>query len=248
MNTSADSTGQLQDRIAVITGASRGIGRSVAKAFAQEGAHLILIARTSGALEDVDDEVRSAGGSATLVPLDLQDVDAIDRLGASIYERWGKLDILVGNAAMLGNLSPLGHITPKEWDQVLNLNLTINWRLIRSLDPLLRQSDAGRAIFVSSGVAQTHKAYWGTYAVSKAGLEALAGIYAHENENASINCNVINPGAMRTDMRAAAMPGEDPMHLPHPDEVSPLFLELASPSCTRNGEVISFREWATQQI
>jgi len=247
MNDSADSNGQLQGRIAVVTGASRGIGRSVAKAFAGEGAHLILIARTSGALEEVDDEVRSAGGSATLVPLDLTDVDAIDRLGASIYERWGKLDILVGNAAMLGNLSPLGHITPKEWDQVLNLNLTINWRLIRSLDPLLRQSSAGRAIFVSSSVAQSHKAYWGTYAVSKAGLEALAGIYAHENENSSINCNVINPGATRTDMRAAAMPGEDPMHLPHPDEVAPLFLELANPDCTKNGEVISFREWQVEQ-
>ena len=246
MNDSADTDGQLQGRIAVITGASRGIGRSIATAFGKQGAHLILIARTSGALEEVDDEIRSAGGSATLVPLDLHDFEAIDRLGASIYERWGKLDILIGNAGTLGTLSPLGHIDPKEWQRVLDLNLTVNWRLIRSLDPLLRQSDAGRAVFVSSGVAQSHKAYWGTYAVSKAGLEALARIYAHENENSSINCNLVNPGAMRTNMRAAAMPGEDPMHLPHPDEVAPLFLELARADCQKNGEIISFREWQVE--
>ncbi len=243
MTSSDQTTGRLEGRLAVITGASRGIGKSVSLAFAREGAHCILVARTPGALEDVDDAIQALGGSATLVPVDLTDFDAIDRLGASIYERWGKLDILIGNAGILGTLSPIGHIKVEEWQKVLDVNLTANWRLLRSLDPLLRESDAGRVIMVSSGVAQTHKAYWGTYAVSKAAVEAMAGIYANENANTHINCNTINPGATRTNMRAQAMPGEDPETLPHPDEVAQLFLELALPSCDQNGAVINFREW-----
>jgi len=243
MTPSRPSPRRLDGRLAVVTGASRGIGRSVALALAREGAHTILVARTVGALEEVDDEIKKIGSSATLVPLDLTDFAAIDRLGAHIYERWKKLDVVVGNAGILGSLTPVAHIDPKEWDTVLGVNLTANWRLLRSFDPLLRQSDAGRVVFVTSGVARTHKAYWATYAISKAGLEALAGLYAAENQKNAIRCNVVNPGAMRTAMRAAAMPGENPESLPHPDEVAPLFVELALPSCNRNGEVIDFREW-----
>ncbi len=242
--TSASTTqGRLSGRLAVITGASRGIGRAVALAYAREGAHIIAIARTVGALEELDDAVQAAGGSATLVPLDITDFEALDRLGAHLFERWGKLDILVGNAGILGSLTPLAHIAPDEWQAVLDTNLTANWRLIRSLDPLLKRSDAGRVIFVSSGVARSHKAYWATYAVSKAGLEALARIYAAETRKTPITCNVVNPGATRTHMRARAMPGEDPQTLPAPETLTPLFVELASPSCTQSGEIIDARDW-----
>lgn len=245
--TSSPDRGRLAGRLAVITGASRGIGRAVACAFGKQGAHVILVARTAGGLEEVDDEIKAMGGSATLVPLDITDFDALDRLGASIYERWGKLDILVGNAGILGSLTPLGHITPKEWQSVLDTNLTANWRLIRSLDPLLQQSDAARVIFVSSGVARSHKAYWATYAVSKAGLEALAGLYAAENMKTHLCCNVVNPGPVRTHMRAKAMPGEDPQTLPHPSELTPLFIDLACPSSTRTGDIIDFKAWRESQ-
>jgi len=247
MDRNSSEHGRLSGRLAVITGASRGIGRAVACAFADEGAHVILLARTVGGLEEVDDEIKSKGGSATLVPADITDFDALDRLGASIYERWGKLDILVGNAGILGTLTPLGHIAPKEWRRVIDTNLTANWRLVRSLDPLLQKSDAARVIFVSSGVAQSHKAYWATYAVSKAGLEALSGLYAAENMKSPLCCNVINPGPMRTHMRAKAMPGEDPQKLPRPREVAPLFVELASPAYERTGDVIDYRAWRTAQ-
>ena len=172
---------RLAGRLALVTGATRGIGRAVALAYAKEGAHLILVGRTAGALEEVDDEIRSLGGNATLLTLDLKNRDKIDALGPTIYQRWQKLDIVVGNAGILGPLSPLGHVTADAWDEVLNVNLTANWRLIRTLDPLLRRSDAGRAIFVSSGAAVSRAAYWGPYAVSKAGLEALVVTYAHEH-------------------------------------------------------------------
>lgn len=231
----------LDGRLALITGATRGIGAAVAKAYAAAGAHCILAGRTQGALEELYDAITEAGGTCTAVPIDVRDFDALDQFGASIYERWGKLDILVGNAGMLGSITPLPHVDPKEWQEVLDINLTANWRLIRSLDPLLRQSDAARVIFVTSGVARSHKAYWAGYAVSKAGLEAMANIYAAECVNTPIKVNLINPGPMRTHMRAKAMPGEDPDTLPHPDELAPLFVEMASPEYQENGTLVNFK-------
>jgi NAD(P)-dependent dehydrogenase (short-subunit alcohol dehydrogenase family) len=235
--------GRLAGRIAVITGASRGIGRAVAMAFAAEGAHLILVARTAGALEEVDDAIRTSGGSATLVPLDLRDFDALDRLGASIHQRWGRLDCLVANAGTLGLLTPITHLKPKDWAQVMDVNVTANYRLLRSLDPLLRQSDAGRVIFVTSGAATSFRAYWGPYAISKAALEAMAYTYAAEVGNTTnVRVNLINPGPIRTAMRAQAMPGESPSTLPRPEVIAPLFVDLALPACEQHGERISFRD------
>ncbi len=231
---------RLEGRIAVITGASRGIGRAVALACAREGAHVILLARTQGGLEEVDDDIKAAGGNATLVPVDLQDFDAIDRLGASIFERWGKLDILVGNAGILGKLTPLDHIDPEVWDRVMAINVTANWRLIRSLDPLLQQSDAGRAVFVTSGAAVNCGAYWGVYSVSKAALDALIKTYAAENASKSVAANLFNPGPVRTGMRAQAMPGEDPETLPTPEMVAETFIPLVTPECSQNGMVYDF--------
>jgi NAD(P)-dependent dehydrogenase (short-subunit alcohol dehydrogenase family) len=228
-------------RIALVTGASRGIGRAAAKALADEGAHVILVARTVGALEELDDEIRSAGGSATLVPLDLRDFPALDRLGATIFERWGKLDALLGNAGVLGSLSPLTHLDPRTFTECLDVNVTANWRLIRSLDPLLRQSDAGRALFLTSGAAHKFRAYWGAYAMSKAALEAIVYTYAAECAATPVKANLLNPGPLRTRMRQNAMPGEDPATLDPPEAVCPLILELLSPACMKNGELVSFR-------
>jgi NAD(P)-dependent dehydrogenase (short-subunit alcohol dehydrogenase family) len=233
----------LANRLALITGASRGLGRATAIALAKAGAHVILLGRTTGALEEIDDEIKTFGEPATLLTLDLRKGETIDGLGPTIYERWGKLDIFVANAAMLGPLSPLHHVTADSWQQVIDVNLTANWRLIRTLDPVLKRSDAGRAIFISSGAASGHYAYWGPYAVSKAGLEALARTYAAECENSPVRVSIVNPGAMRTTMRAKAFPGEDPMTLPAPDEVAPLIVELSLPSSTIHGELIRFREW-----
>jgi len=236
-------TGLLEHRIALITGASRGIGRAVALAFAREGAHVIATARTQGALEELDDEIGQLGGSATLVPLDLTDSAGIDRLGAAIFERWGHLDILVANAGILGDLSPLGHISPGDWDAILAINLTANWRLIRSFDALLRQAEAGRAVFVSSGAARNFKAYWGGYAVSKAALEALVKTYAAELENTStVRVNLINPGPVRTGLRAKAFPGEDPQTLPTPDDLAPLFVTMSAADYDQNGVVVNFAD------
>ncbi|MGI9387142.1 MAG: SDR family NAD(P)-dependent oxidoreductase, partial [Methyloligellaceae bacterium] len=204
---------QFQDRIALITGASRGIGREVALAFAREGAHTILLARTRGALEELSDEIRRLGGTCTLLPLNLAKSDKIEGLGPTILDRWGRLDIFVGNAGILGPLSPLGHISEKDWRQVLETNLTANWRLIRSVDPLLRLSDAGRAIFVTSGAARSCRAYWGPYSVTKAALEALVKTYANEVESTNVKVNLLSPGAVATGMRAQAYPGEDPERL-----------------------------------
>jgi NAD(P)-dependent dehydrogenase (short-subunit alcohol dehydrogenase family) len=231
------SAPRLAGRLALITGATRGIGRAVALAYAREGAHLILVGRTAGALEEVDDEVRALGAGATLLTLDLKSLDKIDALGPTIYQRWEKLDILVGNAGILGPLSPLGHVTADAWNEVLQVNLTANWRLIRTLDPLLRRSNAGRAIFVSSGAATAPRAYWGPYAVSKAGLEALVKVYANEVENTPVRVNLINPGPTRTGMRAKAFPGEDPASLKPPDHVVETFVRLAEPACKDNGRL-----------
>jgi NAD(P)-dependent dehydrogenase (short-subunit alcohol dehydrogenase family) len=234
------ATGKLGGRIALVTGASRGLGAAIARAYAREGAELILTARTVGGLEEVDDEIRKISGKTSLlVPLDLKDGDAIDRLGAALFERYGRLDVLVGNAGQLGTLSPIGHIKPAEWQDVIDVNLTANWRLIRSLDPLLRQSAAGRAIFVSSGAARGPRAYWGTYAVSKAALEMMVGVYAQEIQQTNVRANLIDPGRTRTRMRAKAYPGEDPMSLKAPDEITGRFIDLASADFTGNGQIVN---------
>jgi NAD(P)-dependent dehydrogenase (short-subunit alcohol dehydrogenase family) len=232
--------GKLNGRIALVTGASRGIGRALALAMAGEGAHVVAVARTTGALEELDDDIKSAGGSASLVPMDLRKPDGIDQLGGVVFERWKRLDILVGNAGVLGGLSPLGHIEPKTWDEVMAVNVTANWRLIRSFDPLLRQSEAGRAVFVTSGAARTIYAYWGPYAVSKAALETLAKTYAAETVKTAIKVNLLNPGPIRTRMRAQAMPGEDPNSLPPPEAVAEAFLPLVLPNQKESGLIYDF--------
>ena len=236
----ATEDGPLAGRIACVTGASRGIGRAAALALARTGAHVIAVARTQGGLEELDDAVKAEGGSATLVPLDLADYDGIDRLGAAIDARWGRLDILVGNAGILGNLMPLGHVTPKVWGQVMDVNVTANWRLIRSLDPLLRRSDAGRAVFVTSGAATKCRAYWGPYAVSKAALDALVRTYAAETERTRVRAMLVNPGPLRTAMRQAAMPGEDPDSLRTPDDLAPHVVRLVSPDWDQTGRLYDF--------
>ena len=232
--------GALDGRIALITGASRGIGAAVAERFAAEGARLILAARTPGALEEIDDRVAAAanGPTATLVPVDLADHDRIDEMAGALAERFGRIDILVGNAAVLGGLAPLAHVEPERWAEAMNVNLTANWRLIRAFEPLLRQSRAGRAIFVTSGVTRGAFPYWGPYAASKAALEALVRTWAAELEKTAIRVNILDPGVVRTRMRAEAMPGEDPMTLPPPESLAGTFVELASADCRRNGETI----------
>jgi NAD(P)-dependent dehydrogenase (short-subunit alcohol dehydrogenase family) len=236
-------TKPLQDKIALVTGASRGIGRAAALELAKAGAHVIALARTTGGLEELDDEIRKAGGEpATLVPLNLRDFDALDRLGRSIYDRWGRLDAFLGNAGFLGVLTPLAHLDPKIFTELVETNVTANWRLIRSLDPLLRASEAGRVLFVSSGAARKHTAFWGGYGMTKAALESLALTYAAECANITkVRVNLLNPGPMRTQMRKRAMPGEDPATLPPPEAIAPLIVELLSPGCEKNGELISFK-------
>jgi NAD(P)-dependent dehydrogenase (short-subunit alcohol dehydrogenase family) len=231
----------------LVTGASRGIGRAVAVAFAQSGAHVVALARTQGALEELDDEIRAlrpgVETAATLVPMDLRDFAAIDRLGEALHRRWGRLDAFVGNAGVLGILSPLHHIDPKVWDEVMTINVTANWRLIRSLDPLLRRSAAGRVAFITSGAASRSelKAYWGPYATSKAALDAIARTYAAETLNTSkVRVTLINPGPLRTLMRAKAMPGEDPMTLRTPQEIAPKIVEICSPQWTETGKLYDF--------
>jgi NAD(P)-dependent dehydrogenase (short-subunit alcohol dehydrogenase family) len=233
------SEGRLKDRIALITGASRGIGRATARLLAAEGAHVLLLARTRKALETLDDEIKAAGGTASLIPLNLEDGKTIDALGPSLFERFGRLDILVGNAGLLGGLRPLTHIPSETWERVLAVNLTANWRLIRTLDPLLRRSDAGRVIFVtSSRVAQQGRAYWAPYSVSKAALEALAKTYANETADSDIKVNLVDPGATATAMRAEAYPGEDQAILQMPEEVAEAILRLALPSTTESGQIV----------
>jgi NAD(P)-dependent dehydrogenase (short-subunit alcohol dehydrogenase family) len=228
-------SGRLAGRVALITGASRGIGAAVAVRYAEEGAHVILVARTQGGLEEVDDRVREAGGEATLAPFDLTDGAAIDRLGAAVAERWKRLDILVANAGMLGRLAPVGHFPPEEWERVMATNVGANWRLIRAFDPLLQAAEAGRAIFVTSGITQTTVPYWGAYAVSKAALEALARTYAAEVVKTKVRVNLVNPGPTRTRMRAQAFPGEDPKTLPPPEALTDTFVNLAEPTFDGHG-------------
>lgn len=234
-------------RIALVTGASRGVGRAAALALARSGAHVVALARTQGALEELDDEIRaleSSGPEATtLVPMDLRDFAAIDRLGEALYRRWGRLDVFVGNAGVLGLLTPLHQLDPKAWDEVMAINVTSNWRLVRSLDPLLRRSAAGRVAFITSGVASRAelRAYWGPYAISKAALDALARTYAAETLNTSnIRVMLINPGQLRTRMRATAMPAEDPSTLRTPEDLAPKIVEICSPEWTETGKLYDF--------
>ena len=230
----------LSNKIAVVTGASRGLGKAIALALAAQGAHIVATARTQGGLEELDDEIKAVGSSATLVPMDITDYPAIDRLGAALFERWKKLDILVGNAGILGKLTPVPHVDPKVWDEAMAVNLTANYRLLRSLDPLLRLAPQGRAIFVTSGLAYKCFPYWGTYSVSKAALEALVKTYAAEMATTTVRANLFSPGPTRTKMRATAMPGEDPMTLPTADEVAAQLVAMGLDEFNDTGAVYKY--------
>jgi NAD(P)-dependent dehydrogenase (short-subunit alcohol dehydrogenase family) len=231
----------LAGRIALITGASRGIGYATGIALARAGAHVVAVARTVGGLEELDDAVRAAGSAATLVPLDMRDYDGLYRLAAALNERHGRLDALVGNAAIAGVPSPLDHIEPKAWDEAFAVNVTANWHLIRAMDPLLRRSDAGRAVFVTSRAATLARAYWAPYSVSKAALDVLARTYAAETSSTAVRVNLFDPGATRTRMRAMVMPGEDPMTLPTPEEVAERIVGLCLPGFAETGKLYEFR-------
>jgi NAD(P)-dependent dehydrogenase (short-subunit alcohol dehydrogenase family) len=231
----------LSGRTALVTGASRGIGYATAIALATEGAHVVATARTTGGLEELDDAIKAAAGTATLVPLDMRDTDGIGRLAAALDERYKKLDILIGNAALVGSNSPLDHFQTKEWDEVIAVNVTANWHLIRTMDALLRRSDAGRAVFLTSGAAANPRAYRGLYATSKAALEALARVYADETRSTAVRVNLFNPGPTRTRMRAAVMPGEDPMTLPTADAVAATIVPLCLPSFDETGKLYDYR-------
>jgi len=233
-------TKPLANRIALVTGASRGIGYATALALAKAGAHVVAVARTQGGLEELDDEIRKDGGAATLVPLSLTDLDGIARLGAALHERHGKLDILVGNAGVAGPSSPLGHIEPKSWQDVFAINVTANFQLVRCMEPLLRQSDAGRAVFITSGAANKANAYLGPYAASKAALETLARAWAQETANTPLRVNLFNPGPTRTRMRATVFPGEDPETLQTPDQVAELILPMCAPEWTETGRLYDY--------
>lgn len=238
----SQSKGEFAGRIAVVTGASRGIGYHIARQLGAAGAHVIAVARTVGGLEELDDEIKAAGGEATLVPLDITDMAGIDRLGAAIHERWGVLDILVANAAILGTISPVGHVEAKVFERVMAINVTATWRLIRSTEPLLKLSDAGRAVLLTSSVAHSCKPFWGPYAASKAAVEALARTWAAETASTPLRINSVNPGGTRTAMRAQAMPGEDPETLPRPADVAAKILPLLSTEMTETGKLFDVRE------
>ena len=230
----------LAGRVALVTGASRGIGRAAALALAEAGAHVVAVARTVGGLEELDDAIRAKGGTATLVPLDLKDFAGIDRLGGALHERWGRLDMLLGNAGLLGAITPLAHLEPRVWDDVMAVNVTANWRLIRSLDPLLRRSSAGRALFVTSGITRSCRPYWGAYSASQAALEALVRTYAGEIAQTRVKANLLAPGPLRTAMRAQGRPGEDPMTLKPPEALAPDIVRMLSPDYAKNGVLFDF--------
>jgi NAD(P)-dependent dehydrogenase (short-subunit alcohol dehydrogenase family) len=232
----------LADRIALVTGASRGIGAAVALELAKAGAHVVAVARTVGGLEELDDRIKSAGSSATLVPLDMKDSEGIARLALAINERYQRLDVLVGNAGILGTLSPLSHYEPKDWDDMIAVNVTANWHLIRCMDALLQRSEAGRAVFLTSGVAHLSRAYWGPYAASKAALEALVRTYASETASTNVRANLFGPGPTRTRMYASAFPGIDPMTLPAPEEIAKAILPLCLQDFTESGKLYDFRD------
>ncbi|MGN6287437.1 MAG: SDR family NAD(P)-dependent oxidoreductase [Afipia sp.] len=234
----------LASRIALVTGASRGIGHATARALARAGAHIIAVARTQGGLEELDDEIRKEGGTATLVPLDMTDLDGIARLGAALNERHGKLDVLIGNAGMAGTSSPLGHTDPKFWDNVMAINVTANFQLIRCMEPLLKESDAGRAVFITSGIAHKANAYMGPYAASKAALDVLVRVWANETASTNIRVNLFSPGPIRTRMRATVMPGEDPMTLDTPEQVADYIVPMCLPSWSESGKMYDYKSKA----
>ncbi len=237
----SDTLPRFDGKAALVTGASRGIGRAIAKALALQGAQVVALARTKGGLEELDDELKALGVQMSLLRLDLREGGQIDALGPTLYERFQRLDIFVGNAGLLGPLSPLGHISEADWSHTLNINVTANWRLLRTLDPILRLSPAGRVLFMTSSAAQNCRAYWGPYSVSKAALEALAKTYAHEVQSTSVRVNLLNPGRLRTRMRAKAYPGEDETTVPPPEAVVPLALSLLTEETTANGERFDFK-------
>ena len=238
----------LADRVALVTGASRGIGYATALALGRAGAHVVAVARTVGGLEELDDAIRAAGGSATLTPVDIRDYGGLYRLATALNERYGRLDVLVGNAGMAGVPSPLDHIEPKAWDDTMAVNVTANWHLIRAMDPLLKRSDAGRAVFVTSGIATLAYAYWAPYSVSKAALDVLVRTYAAETSSTSVRVNLFSPGATRTRMRAMVMPGADPMTLPTPEQVAEKILDLCLPSFSETGKIYDFRSGKLQEF
>ena len=233
----AQAKADLAGKVILVTGASRGIGYQAALEAARRGAHVVAVARTVGGLEELDDEIQDLGSSATLVPLDLRDGDAIDRLGAAIFERWGALDGLIANAGQLGVLSPLPHVKPEDFEKVMTVNVTANYRLLRSTDLLLRQADAGRVVFVSSSSAKSARPFWGLYAASKAAVDAMAKSYAGEVAQSKVKVNVFYPGAVRTAMRAKAMPGENPDTLPTPADIAPKLVDLISPALDETGKL-----------
>ena len=241
-------TQDLAGKVVLVTGASRGIGYAAALEAARRGAHVVAVARTVGGLEELDDEIQDLGSSSTLVPLDLRDGDAIDRLGAAIFERWGALDGLVANAGQLGVLSPLPHVKPEDFDKVMAVNVTANYRLLRATDLLLRQSTAGRAVFVSSSAARSARPFWGLYAASKAAVDAMAKSYAGEVAQTKVKVNVFYPGAVRTAMRAKAMPGEDPNTLPKPSDIAPKLIDLITPAVKENGRLFNVETGAFEDI
>lgn len=238
----------LTGKIVLVTGASRGIGYQAALAAARRGAHIVAVARTVGGLEDLDDEITAAGSEATLVPLDLRDGDGIDRLGQAIFKRWGRLDGLIGNAGVLGTITPLSHLDVKDFDQAFAVNVTANYRLIRSLDPLLRQSDAGRAVFVSSSSSHSARPFWGLYAATKAALETMVKSYAGELSTTPIKANIFWPGAVRTGMRAKAMPGENPDTLPHPREIVGKLVDMVTPAWTETRAIYDYESGTTKPL
>lgn len=234
----------LNNRLALITGASRGIGAAVAKALAKAGAHVILLARTQGALEALDDEIRAAGGAATLLPLDLKKFDEVDKIGPSLAERFGRLDIFIGNAGTLGPLKPAHQISPKEWQDVMFTNFMANVRLVNTLDPLLRASEYGRVIFTTAAMADTGMAYWSAYVASKAALGGFVKSYAQETRKTNLRVNMIYPGVVDTAMLKTAFPGGYPGKTVMPEDVAPLFLELAAPDCRRHGKIVGLESCA----
>jgi NAD(P)-dependent dehydrogenase (short-subunit alcohol dehydrogenase family) len=231
----------LSDRIALVTGASRGIGAALALELAQAGAHVVAVARTVGGLEELDDKIKAAGSTATLVPLDMKDVDGIARLALALHERYGRLDVMVGNAGILGTLSPLGHVEPKDFDNLFTINVTANWQLIRTMDPLLKASPAGRAVFMSSGLGWMGRAYTGVYGATKAALNALVQTYAAETATTNVRVNAFNPGPTRTRMYASGWPGVDPATLAPPEDVAKAVLPLCLPDCAESGKIYDYR-------